>query len=249
MAAELLLYAVLGFVAQTIDGAVGMAFGLTVSSALLSSGVAPAAVSATIHAAEIFTTAASGIAHYRNGNVDVRLAMRLALPGVVGGLLGVGLLTWVDASYIRPVVSAYLLLMGLNLLRRGLATDPPTDGHAGVVWRLALVGGFLDASGGGGWGSLVTTSLINRGLAPRFAIGTSNAAEFFVASSVTAAFVASFGLVFWPMVLGLVIGGVAAAPLAAHATRIVPRKLMLCLVGGIVSLLSIYTIAIALLRS
>jgi uncharacterized membrane protein YfcA len=234
---SLLLFAAVGFLAQLVDGAVGMAYGLTASSVLLSLGVAPATASAAIHAAEIATTGASGLAHARLGHVVRPLLWRLALPGAAGGMLGAWLLSDLPADWLRPAIALYLAAMGALILRRALR--PPTAREAGRVAPLGLAGGFLDAIGGGGWGPIVTSTLIGRGVAPRIAIGTSNAAEFFVTSAITAVFAATIGLELWAPILGLVLGGVAAAPLAALVVRRLPERAILAAVGCVISALAL----------
>ena len=148
----------------------------------------PATASASVHAAEVFTTAASGTAHWRMGNVDRKLVLRLAVPGMIGGALGAYVLTTVPGDRIRPIVSAYLLVMGLVIVWRAIWKERSEHQAPKHVGLLGLVGGFLDAIGGGGWGAMVTTTLIGRGASARFAIGSANVAEFFVTATVTATF-------------------------------------------------------------
>jgi len=182
----------IGFGAQIIDGALGMAYGVTANTALMSAGVPPAAASAGIHLAEIFTTGASGLAHLKFGNVDRSLFKRLVIPGVLGGVAGAAVLAYVDVAIIKPVVSAYLLLMGIYILlkaRQQLA-ERQTPKKLGP---LAFLGGALDSIGGGGWGPVVTTSLIGRGGAPRQVIGSVNAAEFFLSVAGAASFAIFIG--------------------------------------------------------
>ncbi len=243
MTNELLLFIAIGFAAQMVDGAIGMAFGIAATTMLMSMGVSPAAASASIHAAEIFTTAASGTAHWRMGNVDRKLVARLALPGMFGGGVGAYILAMVPGESIRPIVSAYLLLMGIVILWRAFRRhigehEPPKH-----IEALGLVGGFLDAIGGGGWGAMVTSTLIGRGVPPRFAIGSANVAEFFVTATVTATFVATIGISLWPVITGLVIGGVLAAPFAAFTTKHLPDRPVMILVGVVVVLLSLRTLS------
>ncbi len=236
---RLLLVALIGFVGQIIDGALGMAYGVTCSTALISLGIAPAVASASVHTAEIFTTAASGYSHWRLGNVDMRLMARLAVPGMIGGILGAYALTSFPADQVVPVVSLYLLLLGVTIIFRAywrpLVTREPTTPR---LVGLGLAGGFLDAAGGGGWGPIVTSSLIGSGAAPRTAIGSVNLAAFFVAATVTATFVATIGLELWPIVIGLIAGGVLAAPLAALVASRVPARPLMLLVGTLVILVS-----------
>jgi uncharacterized membrane protein YfcA len=242
MTNDILLFIAIGFAAQMVDGAIGMAYGITATTMLMSLGVPPATASASIHAAEVFTTAASGTAHWRMGNVDHKLVARLAVPGMLGGGVGAYILAVIPGDSIRPVVSAYLLLMGMIILWRAIwnnigKRDPPK--HVGAM---GLAGGFLDAIGGGGWGAMVTSTLIGRGVQPRFAIGSANAAEFFVTATVTATFVATIGLSLWPVITGLVIGGVIAAPFAAYAAKHLPDQPVMILVGVVVVLLSLRTL-------
>lgn len=243
---DILLFAVVGFLAQVIDGAIGMTYGLTATSVLLSMAVPPATASASVHAAEMFTTGASGYAHWRAGNVIPRLVWRLALPGVAGGVLGAYLLADLPVEWMKPAVSVYLLVMGVLILVRSLRPPPPPPAHPPSVTVLGFGGGFLDAVGGGGWGPLVTSTLIGRGNVPRTAIGSANAAEFFVTTAITAAFLSTIGLDLLPVILGLVLGGVLAAPLAAQITKAVPPRPLMVVVGVVISLLALRGIAVSL---
>ena len=246
MTNDVLLFIVIGFAAQIVDGAIGMAYGITASTILLSMGVPPATASASVHAAEVFTTAASGTAHWRMGNVDRKLVARLAVPGMIGGGIGAYILATVPGDRIRPVVSAYLLVMGIVILWRAIWKTPIEQKPPKQVGALGMFGGFLDAIGGGGWGAMVTTTLIGRGATPRMAIGSANVAEFFVTATITATFVATVGLSLWPVIMGLVIGGIIAAPFAAYATRHLPDQPVMILVGVVVILLSLRTLSKAL---
>lgn len=200
-----------GVLAQLVDGAIGMAYGVITTSVLLSLGIAPATASASVHAAEVFTTAASGFSHWRLGNVDWSLIRRLAIPGMIGGAIGAYVLTSVPGETIRPFISAYLLLMGALIFWKAMNHRPPATGEMRHVAPLGLGGGFLDAIGGGGWGPLVTSTLIGRGAIPRFAIGSVNLTEFCVTATISATFIATIGLELWPLIGGLVVGGVVAA--------------------------------------
>lgn len=249
---DILLFAAVGFAAQAIDGALGMAYGVSATTVLLSLGVAPPVASASVHAAELFTTAASGAAHWRLGNVDRALLRRLAVPGMLGGAAGAYLLTTLPGSIVRPAVSAYLLVMGGLILWRALRHGVggggagPSGASLSHVAPLGFVGGLLDAIGGGGWGATVTSTLIGRGIPPRLAIGSANLAEFFVAGVVTATFVVTIGLELWPTIIGLVAGGVLAAPFAAMITRSVPDRPLMVLVGAVIVLLSLRGLLLAL---
>lgn len=236
---DIILFIAIGFAAQMVDGAIGMAYGVTATTILLGFGVPPATASASIHAAEVFTTAASGAAHWRMGNVDRKLVVRLAVPGMIGGGIGAYVLASVPADRIRPLVSAYLLVVGAVIVWRAIWKERRVHTPPKRIELLGLSGGFLDAVGGGGWGAMVTTTLIGRGATPRFAIGSANVAEFFVTAIVTATFIATIGLSLWPVIAGLVIGGVIAAPFAAYATKHLPDRPVMVLVGVVVVLLSL----------
>jgi uncharacterized protein len=239
MWADVLLFVAIGFLAQIIDGAAGMAYGVTASTLLLGFGVPPATSSACVHAAEVFTTGASGVSHWRLGNVRGELIWRLAVPGMVGGAIGAYLLSALRGEVLKPFISGYLLLMGLLILwkaRNRLRTSDEPPRH---VPLLGLGGGFLDAIGGGGWGPMVASTLIGQGTKPRFAIGSVNLAEFFVTTTITGTFFLTVGLSLWPVIVGLILGGVLAAPLAAYVTRSIPDRPMMIVVGIVVVLLSL----------
>jgi uncharacterized protein len=249
-----LLFAVVGFLAQIVDGALGMAYGVVSSSVLLSFGVPPAAASASVHAAELFTTAASAGSHVWHRNVNWKLFRTLAPVGILGGVVGTYVLTAVDGAVLRPFVAGYLGLMGVYILYRAYRAAHPIDSHrAAVVAPLGLVGGFADAVGGGGWGPVVTTGLIGSGGAPREMIGTVNTVEFFLTFAVSLAFVLALATGHWDeagglaqyawAVAGLIVGGVIAAPLAGLVTRILPQRVLMVAVGALVSLLAIYQTA------
>jgi uncharacterized membrane protein YfcA len=244
--ATILLYAAVGFAAQMVDGSIGMAYGLVSTSVLLSTGVAPAPASASVHLAELFTTAASGLSHWRIGNVDQKLLWRLAIPGMVGGGAGAYLLTMIDGETMRPIISAYLLGMGGVILWKALRKRLPRKDLPNHIAPLGLFGAFIDAIGGGGWGPIVTSTLVGRGMLPRVAIGSVNFAEFFVTMTVSATFVTTIGFDLWPVVLGLVLGGVLAAPMAALVTRRIPARAMMIVVGLVIILLSVRGLARAI---
>ncbi len=235
---DILLYMAVGFTAQMIDGAIGMAYGVSAASVLLSAGVPPATASACVHAAEVFTTGASGLAHWRIGNVDRRLVARLLLPGMLGGAIGAYALASLPGDKLKPVVSAYLLVLGLVILWKAIRSLPSVDIHETRVAPLGFFGGLLDAIGGGGWGPIVTSTLIGNGAMPRTVIGSVNTAEFFVTLTISATFVATIGLSLWPIVLGLILGGIVAAPFAALATKHLPSRALMVIVGVVVVVLS-----------
>ena len=240
---DFLFYVLVGFLAQMVDGSIGMAYGITSTTVLLSYGVAPATASACVHAAETFTTGASGLAHWKFGNVDRRLIWRLAVPGMIGGALGAYLLTSVPGDMIKPFISGYLLLLGVFIIYKAVhkthsfVDEPPRN-----VAPLGFAGGFVDALGGGGWGPIVTSTLLGQGAQPRYAIGSVNLAEFFVTLTISATFVVTIGLELWPIITGLIVGGILAAPFAAVAAKYFPAKMLMVLVGIAVVTLSLRNI-------
>ena len=244
------LFLLVGFFAQLVDGAVGMAYGVISSSVLLAFGVPPAQASATIHAAECFTTGASGASHLAHRNVDWRLFFRLAPAGVVGGVIGAYLLTGFDATFIKAVVIAYLGALGIFMLARAIRGPREEEPRLKHVIPLGVAGGFLDASGGGGWGPIVTSTLLGRGHAPRYVIGSVNSAEFVVTVAISLTFLWTLltgrfelegGLAAGGAALGgLILGGVVAAPLAGFVTKIAPARAMLAAASVLVLALSIW---------
>lgn len=238
---HILVFVAVGFVAQCIDGCLGMAYGVTSNTFLLSLGIAPAAASASVHAAEIFTTAVSGLSHLRLGNVNKDLVKRLLVPGVIGGVLGAYVLTALPSDVIKPIVSAYLLIMGGVIVAKALRSFQDMTSLRGIA-PLGLVGGFFDAIGGGGWGPIVTTTLVARGNHPRFTIGSVNFTEFFVTVCESITFILTIGLTHWTIILGLIVGGVAAAPLAAFLCQRLPARTLMLLVGLLIIGLSIRTL-------
>jgi hypothetical protein len=247
---DFLLFAVVGALAQLVDGALGMAYGVVSSSVLLATGVSPAQASASIHAAELFTTAASGGAHLANRNIDWALFWRLVPFGVFGGIAGTYVLTGIDGAVLRPYVAGYLGIIGVYLVVRSFRKIPQRPVPPKVVPPLAATGGFLDAIGGGGWGPVVTSGLLGAGGQPRYVIGSVNAAEFLVTLAVSATFLSSLLTGRWQAdmtgnalaVGGLIAGGVLTAPLAAYVVKIIPEKPLLRLVGILISILALYQI-------
>ena len=245
--AALLPFIAVGFAAQLVDGALGMAFGVICNTLLVGVlGVPPALASQRVHIVECFTTATSGISHLLHGNIDKRLFFRLLIPGMIGGMLGAYVLTSLDAGVVKPFVLAYLTAIGIYLLVRGLLY-PPKIREAKLIAPLGLFGGFLDAAGGGGWGPVVTSNLLIQGADPRKVVGTVNSVEFFLTLTVSAAFIFHLGVAdVAGATLGLLIGGIAAAPLGAWAAKHFPPKQMLILVGFVLSLTSAYGVYKAL---
>jgi uncharacterized protein len=244
----------IGFAAQLVDGALGMAFGQISSTLLVAMGVPPAAASAGVHSVETFTTGVSGISHIAHKNVDWRLFFRIAVPGMIGGVLGAYVLTQISADVARPIVLSYLTILGLYLFYRGVM-HRHTERPPKVVEPLGLVGGFLDASGGGGWGAIVTSNLLVQGSNPRktigtVTIGTVNTAEFFLTVTISATFLLTLSFLgtaedkelLLKATVGLLIGGVAAAPFGAWIAKRVNPDRLLTFVGVVVTLSSGYAL-------
>lgn len=237
----LLPFIAIGFAAQMVDGALGMAFGVISNTLMVGVlGIPPALASQRVHIVECFTTATSGISHLIHGNIDKKLFFRLLLPGVAGGVLGAYALSSLDASVVKPWILLYLSGIGLYLLARGILY-PPKIKEAKHVAPLGLVGGFLDAVGGGGWGPVVTSNLLIQGADPRKVVGTVNTVEFFLTLTVSATFIWHLGVAdLAGATLGFLIGGLAAAPFGAWAAKHIPAKVMLIMVGVVLTLTSLF---------
>jgi siroheme synthase-like protein len=225
-----------GFLAQLVDGALGMGYGVTSATILLSAGVNPAAISASIHTAEMFASGASGYSHYKFGNVNKKLFKALLIPGVIGAILGALLLTQFGTSHvsvIRSLLAIYTLILGLRILILAFR-NPKIQKKFRKFGILAGIGGFLDSFGGGGWGPIVTTTLVAKGRSPKYVIGTVSMTEFFVTLASAFTFFTLLGVSHWQTILALVIGGLLAAPLAARLTGRLPRKTSFILLGVLV---------------
>jgi hypothetical protein len=245
-----LLFVLVGFVAQSVDGALGMAYGVVSTTVLLALGVPPAAASASVHTAEIFTTAASGASHVYHRNITWALWVPLVIAGMIGGVLGAYVLSGIDGAMIKPFILAYLAILGIWIVLRGLKDIQPR--HIRSFWGapLGLIGGFMDAIGGGGWGPTATTALVGAGKDPRKAIGTVNSAEFFVTVAISATFVWALVTGHWQdagaigdyalAVGGLILGGLVAAPFAGWIAKRVPTRILTFMVGGLIILLAGY---------
>ena len=231
-----------GLLAQLVDGSLGMAYGITSTSFLIGIGATPAAASGAVHVAEIFTTAFSGISHIKFGNVHKDLFKKLVIPGVIGGIIGAYILTSIDGKLIKPYITVYLLLMGLFILRKAFVLIKHNNKKIKHVRKLALTGGFLDAIGGGGWGPIVTSSLIGQGNSPRHTIGSVNTAEFFVSFATGITFILLGSAGHWILVAGLIIGGLFSAPFAAYLTSKLSTKKLLIAVGFLITAISIYNL-------
>ncbi|WMJ15363.1 sulfite exporter TauE/SafE family protein [Geobacillus proteiniphilus] len=248
---KLIVFVFVGFIAQLIDGSLGMAYGVTSSTLLLTFGIAPAVASASVHLAEVVTTAASGASHWKFGNVDRRMAFRLIIPGSVGAFVGACFLSNLPGDLIKPYVSLFLLALGFYIIYRFLVLNGRAPSTPGKQWSnkqlvpLGLVAGFLDATGGGGWGPIATPVLLaNESMEARKVVGTVDTSEFAVALSATLGFVISLGWeqVNWHWVLTLMAGGVVAAPIAAWLVRKLPSHLLGVLVGGLIILTNVRTL-------
>jgi uncharacterized membrane protein YfcA len=239
--AALLPFIAVGFAAQLVDGALGMAFGVISNTLLVGVlGVPPAHASQRVHIVEVFTTGVSGLSHLLHRNIDGKLFVHLVVPGMVGGFAGAYVLSSLDAAVVKPFVLLYLTSIGLYLLWRGFMY-PPKLKEAKLVAPLGLIGGFLDAAGGGGWGPVVTSNLLIQGAEPRKVVGTVSAAEFFLTVTISASFIWHLGIEkLAGATLGLLIGGLLAAPLGAWAAKHFPAKQMLILVGIVLTLTSAY---------
>lgn len=224
-----------------IDGALGMAYGVSTTTLLLTLGVSPAVASASVHLAETFTTALSGASHFGFGNVNWYLVKRLVIPGSVGAIIGAYILSAVDGEVIKPYISAYLLVMGALILFKAIRKIESHYVQTHLI-PLGLAGGFLDAIGGGGWGPIVVSTLLARGNDPRFTIGSVNFAEFFVTLAASITFLLTVGLVQWQIILGLAVGGGIAAPLAAYTSKRIPTRRLMIIVGVLIILLSLRTL-------
>lgn len=242
---DLFFYIGVGLAAQIIDGALGMAYGASSSSMLLGLGIPPAITSTSVHVAEVFTTGASGIAHFKLGNVNKKLFLNLLVPGVVGAITGAWLLSdWIDGDVIKPFMSAYLLILGIIIITKALK-NKKRKSKTKNLGPLALFGGFMDSIGGGGWGPIVTSTLLSQGRTVHYTIGSVNAAEFFISLASASTFLFFNGISSWHVIVGLVVGGVIASPFAAVLVRKIKRKPLMLLVGTLVILLSLRTIILS----
>jgi siroheme synthase-like protein len=225
-----------GFLAQLVDGALGMGYGVTCTTILLSQGVALPAISGSIHTAEMFSSGVSGYSHYKFGNVNKKLFKVLLIPGIIGAVIGAYMLSKLGdqyADYIKPILACYTFILGIRILLTAFRkkSKPKKVKHAG--W-LAGAGGFLDSFGGGGWGPLVTSTLISKGRTPRYVIGSVSITEFFVTLASALTFFSLIGLSHWQVIAGLVVGGMLGAPLAAKLSGKLPIKTMFICVGAMV---------------
>lgn len=230
-----------GFFAQLVDGALGMGYGAISTTVLLSTGLNPAAISGSIHTAEMFSSGASGFSHYRFGNVNKKLFRTLLIPGILGAIIGALLLSYLgerNTIWVRPILSVYTMILGIRIISQAFKKAQTQKKIKRAGW-LAGAGGFLDSFGGGGWGPLVTSTLISKGKSPRFVIGTVSLTEFFVTLSSALTFFVMLGVTHIQVIAGLIVGGLIAAPLAARLAGKLPLRTMLIAVGIIIIFSSI----------
>ena len=241
------MYFFVGVLAQAVDGALGMAFGVTATTVMLSFGTSPAQASAMVHIAEIFTTAASGASHWWHRNVDWTMVKRIAIPGVIGGVIGATVLANVDGKNHSAIrhgrISAIIGIVILIRAWRPLRPHPATERAMPVV---GFFGGLLDAIGGGGWGPVVTSTLVGAGQTPRYVIGSVNLTEFLVTVATSVTLIVSLGVADLAPVIPLVLGGLVTAPFAGYLVKIVPTRALMVAVGILILLLSLRSLVRAL---
>jgi len=243
MTTEFVLLLCVGFFAQLVDGTLGMAFGLISTTAMLSMGLPPAQASALVHTAEIFTTGASAASHIYHRNVDWRLVLRLGIAGAFGAILGAWILSNLDAAAVRPYVFAYLFLMSIYILFKAARIAPARDAPAAWTAPVGFVAGFMDASGGGGWGPIATSTLVGSGHAPRQTVGSVNTTEFFVAVAAATTFFVELGASPLQNLVPLVIGGLLAAPLGGWTVKHIPARALMITIGLLIFGLSTWQLA------
>jgi len=245
---EFIIYILVGFTAQMISGSLGMAYGIIGTLFLLSIGVPTSSASASIHTATVATSFVSGISHMFAGNIDKDLFLKLLIPGAVGGIIGSIMLTNFNGEFLKPIIYAYLFITGMRILITGLRkTHISLKPLGNKIYLVGLSAGILDALGGGGWGPIVSASLISNGVEARKTVGTVDSSKFIVALAQVITFSIFLSITHWQVILGLIIGGVTAAPLAAYISKIIhPEKLMV-LVGFIISVISLASIVTGLI--
>jgi uncharacterized membrane protein YfcA len=239
MTADFFSLFAIGFLAQIIDGALGMAFGIVSNAFMLAIGLPPAQASALVHTAEVFTTGVSAASHIYHRNVDWKLVGRLGVAGVIGAILGAWILSNLDVSAARRYVYLYLLLMGVYIVLKSMQIAPIRQAPARWTPPLGVAGGFLDASGGGGWGPIVTSTLIGTGHAPRQTVGSVNAAEFLVTVAAATTFFVELGAAHLQHLVPLVLGGVLAAPIGGWAVKRVSARVLMAAVGALILAMSL----------
>jgi uncharacterized protein len=239
---DFILYLLIGIFAQLVDGTLGMGYGATSTSFLLSFGVSPATSSMSVHVAEMFTTGVSAISHYKFKNINKKLVLKLIVPGVLGSITGAYLLVDViDGNAIKPYIALYMMILAIVIIIKGIRKNI-VKRETKQIGLLAVFGGFMDAIGGGGWGPIVTSTLMGRGEDPRYTIGSVNTAEFAISFASGITFILFEGISGWRVIAGLIIGGVIAAPLGAYLVNKIPRKPITILVGFLLIFLSFRTL-------
>lgn len=238
---KLIFFILTGFFAQLIAGALGMGYGTISSTILLSSGVPPVVISASVHVARLFTTLVSAISHHYLKNINTKVLRQLLIPGMIGGTIGVLILTSFPGEYIKPFMSIYLIVMGIRILFKAFNKKftASRSMETRKISLLALVGGFLDAVCGGGWGPIVTSTLLSSDDQPRYVIGTVITAEFFVTAVEVAMFFVFITLMDWQVIIGLMLGGIISAPIGAIICKYVPAKKLMLFVGILICALSV----------
>jgi len=249
---EIFYFLLAGFVAQMIDGALGMAYGVTATTFLMSVGISPLHATASVHSSEIFTSGVSGYMHLKFGNINSKLFKAILIPGVIGAALGAWVISELSsfeqyAKALQPIISVYTAILGILIIRKAL-TKRIKKKPVRNIGMLAWTGGFLDSIGGGGWGPIVNSTLIAAGRHPRYTIGSVNLAEFFVSFASSVVFALYVGLENYGMVIvGLILGGTIAAPIAAHLAQRLPVKSMMVMVGIVVIVVSLRKILLVIL--
>lgn len=235
------IFMAVGFIAQIIDGALGMAYGISCTTLLMNFGIPAGLASASVHTSEIFTTGISGLSHIKFKNIDKVLFFRIVITGTLGAVAGAYLISdYFDSKLIKPYISAYLILLGFYIIYKGIKNSSAANTNVKRAPLLALIGGFLDTTGGGGWGPIVTSNLISQGKDPREAIGTVNTAEFFITYSATVIFTIVLGVKHWQIILGLISGGVLAAPFGAYLASKIKKRALFFMVGTLIVVTSAY---------
>jgi siroheme synthase-like protein len=232
-----------GFIAQMVDGSLGMGYGTISTTFLLANGVSPAIVSSRVHSARVFSSGVSGYSHHRFGNINKKLFMALVIPGAIGALIGAALAYYGQkySTYVKIPLSIYTIYLGYYIMRKAFSKRKNTDKVKNAGW-LASIGGFMDAFAGGGWGTLVTSTLMAKRKSPRYVIGSVCLAEFFVVLTSYITFFILLRNIPLLEVVGLIIGGLIAAPIAARLVGKLPLKTMFILVGILVILTSTNTL-------
>ena len=240
---NLLAFFLIGVFAQLVDGALGMGYGATSTSFLLAYGVSPVLSSTAVHVSEMFTTGASALSHHRFGNINKKLVKHLLIPGVLGSITGAYLLSDViDGDIIKPFIAVYMIILAVVIIRKALRKSVVKK-KTKKLGVLAVFGGFMDSVGGGGWGPIVTSTLLGRGRNPKYTIGSVNAAEFAISFASGITFMLFGGIHGWQIIIGLILGGVISAPIAAYLVNRIKRKPMMVAVGVLIILLSIKTLS------